>query len=365
MQVRSSSASHVALLAALALALLAALAVAPRAEAFVYWTNSDSGSIGRANNDGSGANQFFITGCTHPLGMAIDGQHIYWSNEAKHAIGRANLDGTGVDQEFVTGVPDWIYGIAVTDDYIFWVTSDAIVGRANIDGTGVNTSLVPATEEFSWDIYARGSYVYWSFLDEDTGVNGIHRSNLQGKYETRMLYGKSSTWDAKGIWVGPTFIYWANGMYLNRSLQPLGGIAESIAGFSMRHGLASDGDYFYSTASSGIVRVAPWDSYGLPITSAVSNPWDVEADTATVASEMVGTLRREIRDAALANGVIASLTTKLRAAEAALLSGNASAARGTVDATVNFLKAQSGKQVPAARAADWIKALEQLRLQIA
>ena len=167
MQVRSSSASHVALLAALALALLAALAVAPRAEAFVYWTNSDSGSIGRANNDGSGANQFFITGCTHPLGMAIDGQHIYWSNEAKHAIGRANLDGTGVDQDFVTGVPDWIYGMAVTDDYIFWVTEQAIVGRANIDGSGVNSSLVTATEEFSWDIYARGSYIYWSFLDED------------------------------------------------------------------------------------------------------------------------------------------------------------------------------------------------------
>jgi hypothetical protein len=253
--------------------------------------------------------------------------------------------------------------MAVTDDYIFWVTSDAVVGRANIDGTGVNTSLVTATNEFSWDIYARGSYIYWAFQDEDTGVNGIHRANLQGKYETRMLYGKSSTWDAKGIWVGPTFIYWANGMYLNRSLQPLGGIAESIAGFSMRHGLASDGDYFYSTSSSGIVRVAPWDSYGLPITSAVSNPWDVEADTATVASEMEGKLRLEIAEAGLPKGVTAALTAKLRAVEAALMSGNASAAWGTVDATISFLKAQSGKQVPAARAADWIKALEQLRVQ--
>ena len=355
--------SLTAALAALALALLAALAVASRAEAFVYWTNSDSGSIGRANNDGSGANQFFITGCSHPLGMAIDGQHIYWSNESRHAIGRANLDGTGVDQDFVTGVPDWIYGMAVTDDYIFWVTDQAIVGRANIDGSGVNSSLVTATDEFSWDIYARGSYIYWSFLD-DNGVYGIHRSNLQGKYETRMLYGKSSNWDAKGIWVGPTFIYWANGMFLNRSLQPLGGLAESVAAFEMRHGLASDGDFFYSTSSSGIVRVALANNYGVTITGAVSNPWDVEADTATVASEMVGTLRREIGEAGLRRGITAALTTKLRAAEAALLSGNASAAWGTVDATINFLKAQSGKQVPAARAADWIKALERLRVQI-
>ena len=37
--------------------------------------------------------------------MAVDGQHIYWTN-ADGTIGRANLDGSGVNQSFITGASD-------------------------------------------------------------------------------------------------------------------------------------------------------------------------------------------------------------------------------------------------------------------
>jgi hypothetical protein len=59
--------------AALALAALAVatLALAARADAFIYWTNfAPPGSIGRANTDGTGAKQDFITGATQPQGVA-------------------------------------------------------------------------------------------------------------------------------------------------------------------------------------------------------------------------------------------------------------------------------------------------------
>ena len=39
-----------------------ALASASSADAFVYWANHDTSSIGRANNDGSGVNQTLVTG---------------------------------------------------------------------------------------------------------------------------------------------------------------------------------------------------------------------------------------------------------------------------------------------------------------
>ena len=67
--------------AALALATLAVatLALAARADAYVYWTN-DNGTIGRANLDGTGVNQSFITGLgTSPQGVAVDGAHAYWT----------------------------------------------------------------------------------------------------------------------------------------------------------------------------------------------------------------------------------------------------------------------------------------------
>src|SRR5690242_16104423 len=67
--------------------------------------------IGRAKLDGSGADNFFITGASVPCGVAVDGAHIYWANEGYFGsgttIGRANLDGTDVDQEFISGVSEW------------------------------------------------------------------------------------------------------------------------------------------------------------------------------------------------------------------------------------------------------------------
>ena len=40
------------------------------------------------------ADQSFITGANAPLGVAVDGQHVYWANTGTDTIGRANLDGT-------------------------------------------------------------------------------------------------------------------------------------------------------------------------------------------------------------------------------------------------------------------------------
>ena len=41
--------------------------------AHVYWTNYNSGTIGRAHLDGSGVRQNFITGASFSYGMAVDG----------------------------------------------------------------------------------------------------------------------------------------------------------------------------------------------------------------------------------------------------------------------------------------------------
>ena len=67
----------------------------------VYWTNIN-GTIGRANLDGTGVDQSFITD-TSAIGVAVDADHVYWSDASTGTIGRANLDGTGVDESFITG----------------------------------------------------------------------------------------------------------------------------------------------------------------------------------------------------------------------------------------------------------------------
>ena len=66
---------------------------------YVYWTNFSTGTIGRANLDGTGADQGFISGASGPAGVAVDASHVYWTNFSTGTIGRANLDGTGAGPE--------------------------------------------------------------------------------------------------------------------------------------------------------------------------------------------------------------------------------------------------------------------------
>ena len=48
-------------------------------------------------------NHSFITATGHlPQGIAVDAEHIYWTAGSPAAIARANLDGSGVDRSFIT-----------------------------------------------------------------------------------------------------------------------------------------------------------------------------------------------------------------------------------------------------------------------
>jgi len=44
---------------------------------YVYWANYGSGTIGRANLDGSRVDRHFIKAGDSPAGLAVDGRHVY------------------------------------------------------------------------------------------------------------------------------------------------------------------------------------------------------------------------------------------------------------------------------------------------
>jgi virginiamycin B lyase len=68
-----------------------------------------------ARESGSGS----ISALSRPVGVAVDSHYIYWTNSYPDEIGRANYDGTGIDQSFITGAVN-PSGLAVSDDYIYW-----------------------------------------------------------------------------------------------------------------------------------------------------------------------------------------------------------------------------------------------------
>jgi hypothetical protein len=202
-----------ALLLAVLLALT--LALAPRAEAFVYWANPGStegstGTIGRANLDGTGIDRSFIIGAGSqfgPAGVAVDAEHVYWANDATGTIGRANLDGTGVDPSFITVITDPTGGlcfgaVAVDAAHVYWGNDCVGIGRANLDGSGVDRTfiIVPGGPG---PVAVDARHIYWGTID------GIGRANLDGTgVNPNFITGEPGRFPS-GVAVDAAHVYWS------------------------------------------------------------------------------------------------------------------------------------------------------------
>ncbi len=184
--------------------------------AHVYWadTNSSLGSIGRASLDGSGADQTFITGVSQPCGVAVDGRYIYWANTDNDSIGRANLDGSGANQSFIGGLHSPC-GVAVDAHHVYWGNASdgpsstgvgKTIGRANLDGSGVNQNFVSGTDD-ACGVAVDSQHVFWA----NYGIGGIGttigRANLDGsKPDESFIAGISGPC---GVAAGAGYLYWA------------------------------------------------------------------------------------------------------------------------------------------------------------
>lgn len=171
---------------------------------YIYWANAD-GTIGRANLDGSDANQSFIAGAHTPDGIAVNGQYIYWGNESTNTIGRANINGTGVDQSFITGASTPT-GVTVNGQYIYWGNDDypsnVSIARANLDGTGVNENFIRAAGAVQVAVSAQ--YIYWA----DFQSQEIFRANLNGTGSAGLV---ATAGVPTGVAVDSQYVYWDNG----------------------------------------------------------------------------------------------------------------------------------------------------------
>jgi hypothetical protein len=142
----------------------------------IYWTNAETGNIGRANIDGTGVNHTFITGGTFPWDVTVDGNYIYWSNYGTTTIGRANLDGTGVNQGFISSGL-YASGLAVNGSHIYWGNVDQVwLHRANLDGTGVNYGFLQTEAGGVHDVAVDSGHIYWA----KASAQKIGRAALDG-----------------------------------------------------------------------------------------------------------------------------------------------------------------------------------------
>ena len=358
-------------LAILTAALLLPAVLAAPADAFVYWTrtNMTEDAIGRANNDGSGVDMNFITGCSSAMGVTVGGGYIYWTNYLGGTIGRARIDGTEVNQSFITGCryPD---RIDVGVSHLYWTNEDSSIGRARVDGTEVNQAVI-STHPTGLAVY--DNHIYWSYyLPTVTNTRWVAWANTDGsEQETLFTDYDHGTGD---LWVGSPYFYFSTAAgTIGRGETPSGLIwslhlnKDWITGQSFLSGpFAAYNHYIYWTRGYmgemnyiGKIRTDGTEANPTLFAAGV-NIAAVDADGGSVASATQDLVLSVQEQAALPSGLKASLKAKLLAARAAYERGAYKTTLNLLHATGSEIKAQSGKAIPVETADRWLLGIEKL-----
>jgi virginiamycin B lyase len=222
---------------------------AASAQAYVYWgiagpDGSGGTTLGRADLDGSGVTHSFAGGASNPGPIAIDGAHIYWANDGTGSIGRANLNGSDPDPTWIPNLGESAAGIAVDGSYIYWTDSEAgYIGRATLAGTDVKPTFIDVGAETSPEgIAVQSGTIYVGTLDQIKTVDATGG--------TPLLLGPSlgSNLQVLSLAIAGGYVYFGlfpNGAIGRMTTIGTGETTSFVTGLGIPGGVASDGTYLY------------------------------------------------------------------------------------------------------------------------
>ena len=156
----------------------------PEPPVYMYWTDSTTDVIQRANFDGSNIEALITTGLRTPTDIALDpyDPHLgkmYWTDSTTDKIQRANLDGSNI-QDLVTiglSTPTSI-ALDLVKSKMYWTDAGMdTIQRANLDGSNIEdlvTTGLRTPTDIALDPTA--GKMYWT----DATTDKIQRANLDG-----------------------------------------------------------------------------------------------------------------------------------------------------------------------------------------
>jgi hypothetical protein len=198
-------------------------------EKYIYWTNRNLGSIGQADLLGKIINLYLIPGCFQPNGLAIDDNYIFWTNGGPglmNSIGRANLDGSDADQNFIHLDPfSNPYGIAIAGNVLYWTLArgeenpsygQCSIARAELTPTGpavnlwwINIFSLAGPWVSTHGITITDTQIFWTNGLVGGGLTGaIYQANLDKPSEAALWLGVDR--GPVGILTRGDYVYWAS-----------------------------------------------------------------------------------------------------------------------------------------------------------
>lgn len=173
----------------------------------IYWTDAETNHVGRATLAGGSIEKAFITGASNPGPIAVNAGHIYWGNGGKASIGRATIAGAEVNQEFLK-ISFFARGIALDGFHLYWSYSRGI-GRVRLGGEELNSNFITGLREVS-GVCVNNEFLFWV----NEGTNCIVRANLLGEEinEAWAVVADSFSFiPGAQLAVSKEFVYWTSG----------------------------------------------------------------------------------------------------------------------------------------------------------
>lgn len=254
----------------------------------VYWSDDVGRTIMRGDSAGSPP-QLLLgpgNGLIEPRGIALDvaGGKIYFADNGLNVIGRANLDGSGAEElthsaiQFPADVE-----LDLINRKLYWADRDnGNIRRANLDGTAVETVRTVADPYFL-ELDVAGGKVYWSNGDGPS----IFRANLDGSGAVETVVSGLDHVRDVGLDLANGMIYWGDRdtHKIQRRLitgGPIEDLFDISDGLDRPHGLALDlGErvmYWADTQTHATMR-GSMDGIGSPqilYQAGLPEPWDIE-----------------------------------------------------------------------------------------
>jgi sugar lactone lactonase YvrE len=176
--------------------------------AHVYWTNTEAGTIGRADIGGANPEPNFITGLENPEGIAVDSSYIYWAEARDHeegdgTIGRSTLAGASIEKEFIAGASD-PRGVAVNSEDIYWTNgATSQIGRSTLAGASPEQSFHYL--ENGWGIAVNASNIYAIEVGQ---YASIREYTLDGAFAGQESLGEHT--EARALAIDSNHLYWSD-----------------------------------------------------------------------------------------------------------------------------------------------------------
>ncbi|MCI0552868.1 MAG: DUF5050 domain-containing protein, partial [Anaerolineae bacterium] len=209
----------------------------------MFWTDTGTHKIQRANLDGSAVEDLVTTGLSFPDGIAVDvvNGHIYWTNGGvDDKIQRANLDGTDI-KDLVSGLsqPSGI-GLDLVNGKMYWTdTATDKIQRANLDGTSVEDLVTTGlSTPFGIALDVVNGKIYWT----DRDINKIQRANLDGSNIETLITFPFGDLRHIALDVVNGKMYWADVGVIRRANLDGTTIETLVSGLSGPFGIALDAD---------------------------------------------------------------------------------------------------------------------------